>query len=61
MPGIDAFGTQLKRDSTGAGAFVTIANVSDLNGPGRSREAIEVTAHDSPDKYREFVDRKSVV
>src|SRR3546814_17803540 len=55
MAGIDAFGTQFKRDSTGGGVFVTIANVSDISGPSRSREAIEVTAHDSPNKYREFV------
>jgi predicted secreted protein len=55
MAGIDAFGTQFKRDSTGGGSFTTIANVSDLSGPSRSREAIEVTAHDSPDQYREFV------
>lgn len=55
MAGIDAFGTQFKRDSDGAGTYVTIANVSDLSGPSRSREAIEVTAHDSPDQYREFV------
>lgn len=55
MAGIDAFGTQFLRDSTGAGVFVVIANVSDLSGPSRSREAIEVTAHDSPDQYREFV------
>src|SRR3546814_12973403 len=55
MAGIDAFGTQFKRDSTGAGVFATIANVSDISGPSRSREAIEVTAHDSPNQYREFV------
>ncbi|WP_405930318.1 phage tail tube protein [Streptomyces sp. NBC_00827] len=55
MAGIDAFGTQFKRDSTGAGTFVAIANVDDISGPDRSREAIEVTAHDSPDQYREFV------
>jgi predicted secreted protein len=55
MAGKDAFGSQFKRDSTGAGVFVTIANVSDLSGPSRQREAIEVTAHDSPDQYREFV------
>ncbi|MFE9765120.1 phage tail tube protein [Streptomyces sp. NPDC005808] len=55
MAGLDAFGTQLKRDSNGAGAFLAVANVSDVSGPSRSREAIEVTAHDSPDKYREFV------
>ncbi|MFH8805476.1 phage tail tube protein [Streptomyces sp. NPDC017936] len=54
MAGEDAFGTQLKRES-GAGTFQLIANVSDLSGPERSREAIEVTAHDSPNRYREFV------
>lgn len=54
MAGVDAFGTQLKRDS-GTGTFEAIANVSDLSGPERSREAIEVTAHDSPNQYREFV------
>lgn len=55
MAGVDAFGTLFKRDSTGGGTFATIANVSDLSGPSRSREAIEVTAHDSPQQYREFV------
>lgn len=55
MAGKDAFGTQFKRDSDGAGTFATIANVSDLSGPEREREAIEVTAHDSADQYREFV------
>jgi len=54
VAGKDAFGTQLKRDSNGAGAFVTIANISDLNGPSRQRDAIEMTAHDSPNQYREF-------
>lgn len=55
MAGTDAFGTQFKRDTTGSGSFAAIANVSDISGPDRSREAIEVTAHDSPDKYREFI------
>lgn len=55
MAGRDAFGTQFKRDTTGAGAFAAIASVSDISGPERSREEIEVTAHDSPDKYKEFV------
>lgn len=55
MAGKDAFGTQFLRDSTGSGAFVVIANVTDISGPSRSREAIEVTAHDSPDKYREVI------
>lgn len=55
MPGKDAFGTQLLRDTTGAGIFAAVANVSDLSGPARAREAIEVTTHDSPNKYREFI------
>ena len=55
MAGRDAFGTQFKRDTTGAGAFATIASVSDISGPERSREEIEVTAHDSPDQYKEYV------
>ncbi|MEQ4610329.1 MULTISPECIES: phage tail tube protein [Streptomyces] len=55
MPGKDAFGTQLLRDTTGAGVFAAVANVSDLSGPSRAREAIEVTTHDSPNRYREFI------
>lgn len=55
MAGRDAWGSQLKRDTTGGGVFAVVANVSDLSGPSRSRDAIEVTAHDSPDQYREFV------
>jgi predicted secreted protein len=55
VAGVDAFGTQFLRDSTGAGAFVAIANVTDIQEPSRAREAIEVTAHDSPNRYREFI------
>lgn len=55
MAGKDAFGTQFLRDTTGGGSFALIANVSDISGPDRSREAIETTAHDSPDQYREYV------
>lgn len=55
MAGKDAFGTQFLRDTTGAGAYAVIANVTDISGPSRQREAIEVTAHDSPNKYREFI------
>lgn len=57
MAGKDAFGTLLKRGDgvTPTEAFTTVANVSDLSGPERSRETIDVTAHDSPNKYREFL------
>lgn len=55
MAGQDAWGTQFKRDTTGAGVFAVVASITDISGPSREREAIEVTAHDSPDQYREFV------
>jgi predicted secreted protein len=55
MAGKDAFGTQFQRDSTGAGAYVTIASVADGDGPNLSRESIDTTTHDSPNQYREFV------
>lgn len=54
MAGEDATGTLFKRDTTGAGSFATIASVSDISGPGLKRNAIDTTAHDSPDKYMEF-------
>lgn len=55
MAGKDAFGTQFKRDSDGAGTFVTVASITNISGPARTREALDVTAHDSPDQYMEFV------
>ena len=55
MAGIDALGTQFLRETAVADTFEVIANVTDISGPSRSREAIDVTAHDSPDKYREFI------
>lgn len=55
MAGQDAWGTQFLRETNTPGTFEVIANVSDLSGPSREREAIEVTAHDSPNQYREFV------
>lgn len=55
MAGQDAWGTQFKRDTTGGGTYAVVANITDISGPSREREAIEVTAHDSPNQYREFV------
>ncbi|MDX3235651.1 phage tail tube protein [Streptomyces sp. ME03-5709C] len=56
MAGIDGFGTQLKRgDGGGPEAFTAIANATGISGPGLSRETIDVTAHDSPDQWMEFV------
>ncbi len=57
MPGRDGFGTQLKRGdgATPTEAFTTIANVTSISGPERTRETIDVTSHDSPDGWMEFV------
>ena len=56
MAGIDAFGTQLLRGDGGTPEiFTAIANVTSISGPSLSRETIDVTAHDSPDGWMEFV------
>jgi predicted secreted protein len=56
MSGRDAFGTQLKLGDGGdPESFTTIANVTSIGGPSRSRETIDVTAHDSADQYMEFL------
>lgn len=57
MSGVDAFGTQFLRGNgaTPTEVFTVIANVTNIGGPDRSRETIDVTAHDSPDGWMEFI------
>lgn len=55
MAGRDAFGTLLKRGDDAGTNFTTIANVTSIGGPERSRDTIDVTAHDSPDGWMEFI------
>lgn len=57
MAGLDAFGIALKRGDglTPTETFTTIANVNSVKGPEISREAYDVTAHDSPNGWREFI------
>ena len=57
MSGRDAFGTQLKRAiGTAPGTtYEVIANVTSIGGPERTRETIDVTSHDSPDGWMEFI------
>ncbi len=57
MSGRDAFGTLFKRATTlsPGNVFATIAGVTNISGPSRSRETLDVTAHDSPDGYMEFL------
>lgn len=57
MSGIDAFGTLFQRANGAAPGttYQTIANVTNISGPERSRETIDVTAHDSPEQWMEFI------
>ncbi|HZX38445.1 MAG TPA: phage tail tube protein [Streptomyces sp.] len=56
MAGLDAFGTQLQRGdgATPTETFSPIANVTDITPPALERETLDVTAHDSPEAWREF-------
>lgn len=48
-----AYGTKLLYDP--AGTPVTIGQIKDLSGPGRTMEALDATCHDSASGMREFV------
>ncbi|MEV0843609.1 phage tail tube protein [Actinocatenispora sera] len=56
MSGINGYGTQLaKGDGASPEVFTAIAGITEISGPGISRNSVEVTAHDSPDGYQEYV------
>ncbi|GGV80491.1 MULTISPECIES: phage tail tube protein [Streptomyces] len=56
MAGLDAFGIALERgDGASPEVFTAIANVTSVKGPEIERETYDVTAHDSPDGWREFI------
>lgn len=46
---LHAFGTLLKRNGT------TIGEVFDISGPSLARDSVEVTHHQSPNRWREFI------
>jgi predicted secreted protein len=52
-----AFGAWLliRTSTTGSPVYWDIAGIKDITGPGNSREAIDVTTHDSPSYYVEKV------
>lgn len=55
MPGINAFGTELRRgDGADPEVFTAIANVTNIAGPEISRETLDVTAHNTTDAWMEF-------
>ncbi|MDQ8045263.1 MAG: phage tail tube protein [Patulibacter sp.] len=55
MSGQDGFGTLFQRGNDAGNVFVTMGGVTNISGPARSRETIDVTAHDSPDGWMEFI------
>lgn len=42
-------------DGGGPEVWTTVAEVMDVSGPGMSRDAIDVTTHDSPGQWRQFI------
>ena len=48
-------GTKFRRWSTTLGQWVDIAEINSINGPGMSRDTIDVTSLDSTGGYREFI------
>lgn len=56
MSGRNAFGTLFQRGNGGSPeTFTTVANVTNISGPNRTRAVIDVTAHDSTDGWMEFL------
>lgn len=56
MAGVDAFGTRLERgDGADPEVFTAIGNVVEIEGPEIERETIDVTAHDSANRWRDFI------
>lgn len=52
---ISGKGTQFRRWDATAGEWNPIAEVTNINGPGMSRETIDTTALDTPGGYRTFI------
>lgn len=56
MSGLNAFGTVISRgNGAGPEVFTAIANCTSIKPPGISRNTLDVTAHDSPGAWAEFV------
>lgn len=53
MAGFSAYGTQFQRFN--GSIFVTIAEATNISGPELERETIDVTSHDSPNRFKEWV------
>lgn len=52
---ISGVGTIIQKWSIGSSIWTTIAEVTNVSGPGFTRDLIEVTSFDSSDGWREFI------
>lgn len=54
-----AYGTKiLRQNGSGGGSgnnFTEVARLDDISGPSMEKDEIEVTGHDSPDGYKEYI------
>lgn len=50
-----AFGAKLQYETATPGTYADIAGVRDIGGPAFSGDTVDVTTHDSPDRFREFL------
>lgn len=57
MSGYSAFGCQFQRGDGGSPTeiFTTIGQATNITGPGLDRDVIDVSSHDSVDRFREYV------
>lgn len=56
MSGVNGRGTKLLRGDGGTPeVFTAVANLTSIKPPALKRDTIEVSDHDSPDSYREFI------
>jgi len=51
---VHAFGTKLQVETT-TDTYTDVAEITDISGPSVTADEIDVSSHDSPDTYREFV------
>lgn len=57
MAGYSAFGTQFQRGDgvTPTEGFTTVGEATNISGPEIERDTIDVSSHDSPNGFREWV------
>lgn len=49
------YGAKFYRYNTTSSAYEAVAEISEIAGPNKSKDAVEVTTLDSADRYKEFI------